>query len=251
MTTGYTVFVTYIFEDTPASASTSYGYSTALHCNYIQTITADSLRGKALNMYFPTINELSFLAGTGSTNGTGFTATKLFALVQIQNGISDSGTTIKPNSNGWFKVNLTDQINNLDESNPHIIGSVINKEHLVNSLFKIEFTNLNVPYTLDYLNYPSNVAPDNVMGFGEEAFFFGNVETDIRASVYTTDIPINLPLNNYNTSTNPTWDGQSSVGISEIGIYDSNNNLVAIGKLNYPITKNGTIARTIAFQLDF
>ena len=89
------------------------------------------------------------------------------------------------------------------------------------------------------------------MGYGEEAFFFGTVRTDIRATVYTTDIPIQLPLNEFNTTTNPTWNGVESVAISEIGIYDDNNNLVAIGKLNHPISKDATIARTIAFQLDF
>lgn len=248
--TGFTVFVTYLFEDTPASESSSYGYSSAIHCNYIQKISTNTLRSKALNLYFPNVEELTFLAGTGSTNGTGFTATKLIALVQVQNGISDTGTTINPDSSNWFRVDVTDQINNLG-STPHIVGAPINKEQLVNSLFTIEFQELNIPYNLAYIAYPSNVAPEREMGFGEESVFFGNVETDIKSTVYTTDIAINLPLENYNSTTNSTWDGESSVAISEIGIYDNNNNLVAIGKLNYPITKNTSIARGISFQVDF
>ena len=59
------------------------------------------------------------------------------------------------------------------------------------------------------------------------------------------------PLNEFNSTSNPTWDGLETVYISEIGIYDSNKNLVAIGKLNDPVAKDATIARTIVFALDF
>lgn len=245
MATGFTVFVTYQFEETPASASTSYGYSTPIHCKYIQTLTAPSLNGKALNLFFTSIDDLPFLADTGSTSGTGFTATKFNAIVQVVNGTSDSGTTVYPESDGWFKFDLTDQINN------QVVGAVIDRASLTSSVYQIEFNELNDPYTLEYLNYPSVIADESEMGFGEESVFFGSVRSDIRATVYTTDIPVVLPLNNFNSTTNPTWDGVESVVIDEVGIYDDNGNLVAIGKLNYPITKDATIARTISFQLDF
>jgi hypothetical protein len=81
--------------------------------------------------------------------------------------------------------------------------------------------------------------------------FFGDVETEIKADVYTTDLSINLPLNEFNSSNNLTWDGVSKVFISEIGLYDSNKNLVAIGKLNDPVPKDATISRTIVFAIDF
>jgi hypothetical protein len=62
---------------------------------------------------------------------------------------------------------------------------------------------------------------------------------------------IDLPMGFYNSTTNPTWDGMSETLISEIGIYDENNNLVAIGKLNNPILKSDSISRNIVFSLDF
>lgn len=245
MATGFTIFHTYQFEDTPASASTSYGYSTPIHCKYIQSVTTDTLNGKSLSIFFSSADDLPFLADTGSTNGTGFTATKFNAIVQVVNGISDSGTTIAPASDNWFKLDLTDQINN------HVVGAIISKISLVNTVYNIEFNTLTDPYTLDYLDYPSIIAGEDEMGFGEESVFFGTVRSDIRATVYTTDIPVVLPLNNFNSTTNPTWDGVEAVIIDEVGIYDDFGNLVAIGKLNYPITKDATIARTISFQLDF
>lgn len=242
MTSGYTIFITYQFEDTPASASTSYGYSTPLHCNYIQKLETNSLSGKALSLFFSSEDDLPFLADTNSNNGTGFTATKINALVQVVNG---TGSTISPISSDWYKINITNQIEG------QIIGAVIDKALLTNTIFRVEFADLVDKYNLDYLNYPSNNSSIDEMGIGEESFVFGTISTDIRATVYTTDIPIILPLNSYNTTTNPTWDGSSTVSISEVGIYDDDDNLVAIGKLNHPIDKNSTIARTIAFQLDF
>ena len=73
----------------------------------------------------------------------------------------------------------------------------------------------------------------------------------LKATAYTTDIPIVMPLNQFNSTTNPTWDGSVPVSVSEVGIYDSVGNLVAIGKLNNPISKDSTIARTIVFAMDF
>ena len=105
-------------------------------------------------------------------------------------------------------------------------------------------------YDLSYLDYPTELEGDK-LAWGEEVFFYGNVKSDIKATAYTTDIPIVMPLNQFNSTTNPTWDGSVPVSVSEVGIYDSVGNLVAIGKLNNPISKDSTIARTIVFAMDF
>ena len=60
-----------------------------------------------------------------------------------------------------------------------------------------------------------------------------------------------MVLGQFNSTTNPTWDSVSSVYATEVGIYDSNGNLVAIGKFNDPVEKNSNIARTIEFAIDF
>ena len=248
MATGKTVFVTYQFEGAPANASNVYGISGSTHCTNITTLITDVIAGKSINTFFLSENDLVFLADSGSTNGTGFTATRLNILAQVVDGISDSGLTITPDAGGWFKVDVTNQL-----PPSHTLGNSISKAELLASNFIVDFSDLTSPneYTLDYLNYPYAPQDEDLMGYGEEAFFFGTVRTDISATVYTTDISINLQLNEYNSTTNPTWDGVESVAISEVGIYDDDNNLVAIGKLNHPITKDSTIARTIAFQLDF
>lgn len=246
MASGYTIFTTYQFEGAEYSPSNSFGYHTAVHCNYIQKTETDSLAGKSLGLFFTSADDFPFLADSGSTNGTGFTATKINALVQVVEGISTSGTTISPDPTKWKKFDITSQIQN------HVIGQRIDKTKLVSTLFSIDFNASAEYYDLSYLNYPTALANDDEkLCFGEEVLFFGTVETDIKATAFTTEIPVVLPLNQYNSTTNSTWDGSSQVYITEIGIYDSNNNLVAIGKLSQPISKDSTIARTILFAIDF
>lgn len=246
MASGFTIFSTFIFETAPYSASTSYGYSKAIHSNNIETTTTGSLNGKSLSLFFDSVNDFPFMAGTGSTSGTGFTATGFSAIIQIVSGITDTGVTITPDPALWNQFDLTSQINN------HTVGDRIDPTNLVSSIFTIDFTTTGSTYDLSYLDYPTSLTSDTLnMGFGEEAFFFGTVRSDISANVYTTDIPIVMPLNQYNSTTNPTWNGTESVQITEIGIYDNSGNLVAIGKLNYPIEKNSEVARTIQFAIDF
>ena len=74
----YTIFVTYQFEGAPYSANTSYGLSTPIHCNYIETIETETLANSTINFLFSE-NNFPFLAD-GTTNpfdGYGWTAWRL------------------------------------------------------------------------------------------------------------------------------------------------------------------------------
>lgn len=252
---GNTAFISYILI--PTGTTVIDNYSQAIHCNYIHKINLSTTNPyvQEISLNFPNINDFKFLASstTGSTNpyGIGYTAHKIHALVQI---VNNSGFTtyadVKPYSDKWKQVDITSQVTGYTSG-----GTVfLTPAQLTTVVFKISLLNYTgfTAYNLDYLNYPSSsqVGDDDILAFGEATFFFGNVKTQIKADVYTTDISINLPLNEFNSSTNLTW-GDETVYISEIGIYDSNKNLVAIGKLNDPVAKDGTIARTIVFALDF
>ena len=253
MLTGYTVFFTYGFETVPYISGTSLGYSQSIHSNYIKKIKYDNLINKTLSFYFENPEEFSHLNSlSGSTYvGTGWTANKIYSIIQIvDNSDYSSESEIKPIANGWKKFDLTDQLDSFVSGTTH----TITKTDLTEQLFTINLNRygLGETYTLEYLNYPTNLQADsNKLAFGEEVYFFGNVSTDIEAIPFTTEIPIQLPLTEFNSTTNKTWDGVSSVQITEVGIYDSENNLVAIGKLNNPISKDSTIARTILFAIDF
>lgn len=232
---GYTVFISY-------QLISMSGYSTAIHCNYIKKVDLFAVNPYLHEIFIDFPEEFIFLNDSVS-GGTGFTAQKLYILAQIvENSGFTSTSEIKPNPALWKVYDVTSQTS----------GGILTKAGIANTIYKISLYSYETmpDYNLDYLNYPVALET-NKLHFGDEVYFFGNVTTDIKADVYTTDIPISLLLNEFNSSTNPTWDGVSSVAITEIGIYDENKNLVAIGKLNNPIIKDSTISRTIAFAIDF
>jgi len=250
----HVAFLSYLLETSPISGGTlkygsqiSYGYTTPIHCNYIQRIDIDDITSKRINFHFD--EELfPFMKGpeaiASGQNGQGWCAYKIKALVQI---IEGSGTTIIPDSSEWKYIDLTDQIEG------HVDGTAISPSGLTDTLFEIDPLMVDTfeDYKLTtYLNYP-NVSGTDKLAFGEEVFFFGNVKTDIEAVGYVTDIAVNLPANEYNYTENPTWNGVSKLYISEIGIFDSSDNLVGIAKLNTPIDKDSGKARSFAFNIEF
>ena len=248
MASGYTVFVTYLL-----SGATTSGFSTAVHCNYIKKLYLDTSVPdiEQIKIYFSDINEFKFLNGS---LGTGFSANKIFAVLQLVDNapfLHASGAT--PNASGWTRFDLTNQISG--------VTKYLTPLNLTAQVFNIPLNQYNNPsampqYKLDYLNYP--IASESTsLSFGFETYFFGNVQTDIEAIVYTTDLSIPLPLNQFNSSNNNTWVNMSpkpKVYISEVGLYALNNGvleLVAIGKLNDPVPKDASISRTLVFDIDF
>jgi hypothetical protein len=240
---GYTIFTTYVLV--PIS-----GNSEAIHCNYIKSLQLNSsnINVQEINISFPNPNDFKFLSNN-IANGTGYTANKIYAIIQL---INNSGYTnisnVKPIPANWKIVNL-------------ITGStgLLTPAKLTNQVFKISLLGYNgfTSYNLSYLNYPTKFSSDdNKLCFGDEIYFLGNVTTDIHADVYVTDLSINLGEKQFNSSTNPTWlkiplSSRPKVAITEIGIYDANKNLVAVGKLNDPLVKDSSISRTIVFDIDF
>lgn len=241
-----TIYVTYQFEGTPYSADTSFGYSTPIHCNYIDKIVTDSLANSTISLVFDS-DEFPFLAdnstGLEFSGGSGWSAWKINALIQILN---ITGDTAIPDPAGWKKIDVTSQ------TLGWVSGQTLQKTGITSTIYTVTLPDYNAApyYDLTYLDYPNTIEIDR-LAWGEEAFFYGNVKTDIKATAYTTDIPIYMPLNQFNSTTNPTWDGAVPVSVSEVGLYDAEGNLVAIGKFNNPINKDSTISRTIVFAMDF
>lgn len=248
---GNTAFISYILI--PTTGLTAGNYSQTIHCNYIKKIDLGTTNPniQEISLNFPDESDFKFLSSDVSEN-TGFTANNIHAIVQVvSNAAFDSFDDVKPDSTLWKQVDITSQVTGYTASTSFFLTPA----NLTSVVFKISLLQYDTPsifmeYNLDYLNYPSSSQIENLV-FGDATYFFGNVSTKIKADIYTTDISINLPLNEFNSSTNKTWDGVETVFISEIGIYDSNKNLVAIGKLNDPVAKDATIARTIVFALDF
>lgn len=83
---------------------------------------------------------------------------------------------------------------------------------------------------------PANNVED--LSFGDETFLHGNISVDIKATIYKSLITCNVFPNKFIKSANPTFNvNQDKVSFSEMGIYDEDNDLVAIGKFSEPLKR--------------
>lgn len=243
LTKKYSIYVTYqLFEYGAESGKT-------MHCNYIKRIDTDIISGARVQLFFGN-DSFKFL----NNGNNGYSADRLYILVNVVENkeIEEGYELVKPKSNEWRIYDMGG-----------VTKPQLQTENFIVSIDEYEGKEL---YNLDYAYYPeSNLGKKPLVKenhpstgveipfstIGDETFFFGNIETQRQAIIHSTDLPIKLPLNEFNTTTNRTWDGETSVYVTEIGIYDDDDNLVAIGKFNDPIEKNPNVSRTIIFSLDF
>ena len=89
----------------------------------------------------------------------------------------------------------------------------------------------------------------DLLNFGDEYFFYGNLETDIQATIYQMKYLINLSRNQFTDTSNPTWTSGTTSYVSEIGLYDVNKDLIVISKLQSPEIRQGI--QQYVVKLDF
>jgi hypothetical protein len=230
------VYVTYILESTS-------GYTSGMHSQYITCVTfgvdcAPDVSSKDINITFPA-GELPYMYTSG---GTGWYADTFKILVQ------KVPTGTYPDPANWTEMDFTSNING------HVVGNRINPLNLESSTFTITNTTFTsgTTYNLDdYINIPLNGETD-ILQFGDEQFFYGNLEASGIITNYRTVFNFTIPPNQWNFSINPTYVGSGqNVRISEIGVYDNVGNLVAIGKFIIPIEKTITTTILLEIALDF
>ena len=98
------------------------------------------------------------------------------------------------------------------------------------------------------MTIPEN-GQSNLLNFGDEYFFYGNLETDIQATIYQMKYLINLSRNQFTDTSNPTWTSGTTSYVSEIGLYDVNKDLIVISKLQSPEIRQGI--QQYVVKLDF
>jgi hypothetical protein len=105
------------------------------------------------------------------------------------------------------------------------------------------------PYNLGpILNLPEN-GQTGQLNFGDEFYFYGNLETDITATIYEMKYLVNLGRNQFTDTSNPTWTKGTKSFYTEIGLYDSNKDLIVISKMQSPELRQGI--QQIVVKLDF
>jgi len=241
---------TYLFSNESYNTNKSYGLKGGIHCGYIQHFDQSTLREKNITFNFPDDTYFKFMKSqvTGS-DGTGFNANKFYVLAQKYT----YGT--EPSPTGWKLIDLTSGLTNYNNWS----GGTIPVSALTNTIYTLtnnDYTggsSYNITNFIGSLPTSANYDTTGQLGFGEESILIGNINTDIKATVYRTQISHSLGFSDYNISNNPTWDNvlDNSVYITEAAIYDQNDVLVAVGKLNTPIKKNTNKIFKIQLDMDF
>ena len=218
------------------------GYTTSLHCQNIICVNFPAVNcpptiRQAVEVQFP-LGQLPYMMVTG---GTGWYSDEFYILAQRQ----PLGTY--PDPTQWTLMNYTSGITN------HIAGNRIDPTNLESTTFLVTNTDYinGVNYDLSNFIKIPQIAETDYLQFGDERFFFGNVEATALRTRYRTQFVITVPPNLYNTSINPTWaNSNQRVHITDLGIYDVNKNLVAMGKFNLPIDKVPNVTLILQATID-
>jgi hypothetical protein len=242
-----TMWLTYTFENNSNS-----GLTTTLPCQKIIGISNTSSSAKDVEFKISDIDMLPYMRKIEdiSYDGYGWYAYNFKILFQITNGERPSPdawkvfdyTTTAITDNPNETINPTELEVQTPLANGFLIDSATTS---VASDFSL-MTSLN----MNTINNP------NSLQFGDERFFYGNIETYIGASIYKTTFNISIAANNFKNTSNPTRTSNEStvkpdIRVSEIGIYDSIGDLVMIGKLSSPIRLQNGRTVMIEVSIDF
>jgi len=229
------MWVTYRLDST--------GFTNSLHCNYYSMITGPTTgcTTDSQNVAVRFGSEFPFLSDGSFSDGTltGFSANSLKLICQIV--IGDA----QPSPTNWKEIDVTNEIS----------GSTINGYLTVSGItgntFQITsdlYNNASLYDLSDYIDIPTNGQTD-ILNFGDEYYFYGNLESDITATIYEMRYLINLGRNQFTNTSNPTWTSGTTSYVTEIGLYDNNKDLIVISKLQSPELRQGI--QQYVVKLDF
>jgi hypothetical protein len=153
---------------------------------------------------------------------------------------------VRPESSEWKIIDFTNQLS------AYTNNGLITPSGLTATTFVITQTDYDdAPFydLSDYIDLTTNGSTTPQLNFGDEYYFYGNVETDIQATIYEMRYKINLSQVEFQTSSNPTWDNTLKPYVTEIGLFDSNKDLLIISKMQSPILRQGIQQFLVKFDI--
>ena len=244
-----TIYLTYLLENSLAT-----GLTTSLPCQKYVKVTNNTPTAKDIQFRINQVDELPYMRKKELVgyDGLGFYADKFKLVYQIV-----SASTERPDPNAWKVYDYTSTaittttgqtINpqSLESQNPLANDFVLTlPRYSASSQFNL----------INILNMPNINHPNNLQ-FGDERFFYGNIKTYIGASIYKTIFDIRVDSNTFNTTTNPTRStdlttNPANIRLTEVGVYDSNFNLVCVGKVSNPVELVPGNTIMLELSLDF
>lgn len=210
----------------------STAFTDSLHCNYYSKIQGPTTgcTDESQNVTVRFGDEFPFLTQSCS----GFSANEFHIL--FQKTIGDA----LPDPSQWSEYDFTSRLTGSS------VSGYITASGMTGVTFTIDqdVVTGSTIYTLsDYISIPQNGETDK-LNFGDEYFFYGNINADISATIYEMKYAINLSDQQFTSSNNPTIPPPLLLPdnrryITEIGLYDSNKDLIILSKLQYPILRQG------------
>lgn len=244
-----TMYLTYALDTT---SGTKLGAN--LPCQHYIKITNNTSSSKDISFHISDVDLLPYMRKTelGGYDGLGFNASKFRLMYQI---VSDQNA--RPDAGSWKAYDYTSTLITTTS------GQTINPKLLENQTptannFVLTSVIGSASTTFD-ITIPMGMAPNSdtsILQFGDERFFYGNLSTYIGATIFKTLFDIRVNSAQYNLTTNPTRSNQPStnpptIKVSEVGIYDTNNNLVVIGKLSQPVPLENGQTIMLELSMDF
>jgi hypothetical protein len=244
-----TMYLAYTLENNIVSGLTS-----SLSCQKYVKITNNTSSPKDVAFRINDTDLLTYMRKLEdpSYDGFGFYGDTFKLLYQI---VAES--TTRPASGSWKQYDFTSTAITtnagetidpklLENQTPTITGFILDK---------LKDNNATTYSAIESLNLAPN-SDSTKLQFGDERFFYGNLTTYIGATIYKTLFNISVNAGEFNSTTNPTRStnpatNPPSIKVTEVGIYDSSNNLVCIGKLSNPIPLTGGNQIMLELSMDF
>ena len=244
-----TIYLTYLLENTLLT-----GLTTSLPCQNYVKVTNNTPTAKDIEFRINSVDELPYMRKKEliGYDGLGFYADKFKLVYQIV-----SASTDRPDPTAWKVYDYTSTAITTttgETINPQLLE---NQNPITND-FVLTLLRDNAASQFDLisiLNMPNINQPNNLQ-FGDERFFYGNIQTYIGASIYKTIFDIRVDSNTFNTTTNPTRStdlttNPATIRLTEVGVYDSNFNLVCVGKVSNPVKLIPGNTIMLELSLDF
>lgn len=218
-------------------------FTESLHCNYYTQIcgTDPDCPPDTADVTVRFGNEFPYLVSDGSQSG--FSANQLVVLAQKVTAGQ------RPDPTSWYEIDLTPQMSATTVNGYLTVSGITGTTFIVNKdMYNTASSGL--AYDLsNYIDLPTNNQPGVTLNFGDEYYFYGNISSDIQATIYVMNYKCNLGPTQFLTSQNPTWSSGLAPYVTEVGLYDSNKELMIISKIQSPEKRQGVQQYTI--KLDF
>lgn len=238
-----TIYVTYAVDNTSGT-----GITPTLPCQSYASYSNLTTTSKDIQFNIEDVGLLPYMRNNGS--GDGFYGDTLKVIYQI------TDVDARPTAGAWKYIDFstsvlsagTINVATLETQNPLAVAPIF------------QLTQTNTGAALDYsvidtLTMPPSSSPE-LLQFGDERFFYGNIESFIGATIYKTLFKITIHASDFSKTTNPTRSSDPTtnppdIKISEVGIYDSAGDLVVISKLSSPIKLTLGNTAIIELSMDF